>query len=373
MVILHIVAPAEFGGLERVVQMLAGGLRSHGHDVHVAAVLPAATAGEPFLAPLASAGVFMHRIPVSARAYRRERAAIAALCRAVRPDVVHTHGYRPDVVDAGVARHLQIPVVTTAHGFTGGPLRNRVYEYLQRRAFRRFDAVVTVSRSLTAHLMRAGVSKSRIHTVPNAWHRRAAALDRATARRLLGLPPEGFVVGWVGRLSGEKGPDVLVDALPHLNDVPLEVSVMGSGVEQRSLERRARELGVADRVRWHGIVPEAERLFAAFDVCVLSSRTEGTPMVLFEAIAAGVPVVVTNVGGVPDVVSREEAVVVRPGDPAALAAGIRDVYDHTAAAARRAEGARVRLEREFAVDPWLDRYVDIYRLVTQRAAAPVAA
>jgi len=373
MVIVHVVAPAEFGGLERVVQMLGGGLRGLGHEVHVAAVLPAAATGDPFLAPLSGAGVYTHRIVVPARAYRRERAAIAALCRAVRPDAVHTHGYRPDVVDAGVARHLRIPVVTTAHGFTGGPLRNRVYEYLQRRAFRRFDAVVAVSRVLAADLTRARVPQSRIHTVPNAWRRRAPALDRATARRLLGLPPEGFVVGWVGRLSGEKGPDILLDALPHLNDVPLMVSVMGTGVQQLLLQRRARELGVADRVRWHGIVPDADRVFAAFDVCVLSSRTEGTPMVLFEAIAAGVPVVATDVGGVPDVVSREEAVVVRPGDPAALAAGIRDVYEHTAAAARRAQEARVRLEREFDVGPWLDRYVDIYRLITRRAAAPAAA
>ena len=96
-------------------------------------------------------------------------------------------------------------------------------------------------------------------------------------------------------------------------------------------------------------------------------------MVLFEAIAAGVPVVATSVGGVPDVVSREEAVVVRPGDPAALAAGIRDVYEETAASAQRAERARIRLQRDFDVGPWLERYVDIYRRVTQRAAAPVAA
>ncbi len=182
MVIVHVVAPAEFGGLERVVQMLGGGLRGLGHEVHVAAVLPAAATGDPFLAPLSGAGVYTHRIVVPARAYRRERAAIAALCRAVRPDAVHTHGYRPDVVDAGVARHLRIPVVTTAHGFTGGPLRNRVYEYLQRRAFRRFDAVVAVSRVLAADLTRARVPQSRIHTVPNAWRRRAGLADSAARR-----------------------------------------------------------------------------------------------------------------------------------------------------------------------------------------------
>ena len=90
------------------------------------------------------------------RAYLRERAAIARLLREVRPDVVHTHGYRPDVLDAGVARGQGIAVVTTVHGFTGGGWKNRVYEWLQCRAFRRFDAVVAVSRPLVGLLERRG-------------------------------------------------------------------------------------------------------------------------------------------------------------------------------------------------------------------------
>ncbi len=373
MVILHVVAPAEFGGLERVVQMLGAGLRGLGHEVHVAAVVADAATGEPFLAPLSDAGVHTHQIVVSGRAYGQERAAIAALCARLRPDAVHTHGYRPDVIDAGVAQRCGIPILTTAHGFTGGPLRNRIYEYLQRRAFRRFDAVVAVSRSLADRLAQAGVRRSRMHTVPNAWRRPAPSLDRAAARRMLGLPEEGFVVGWVGRLSGEKGPDVLLATLPHLNSVPLTLSVVGAGMQQRSLETLARELGVADHVRWHGVVPDAARVFAAFDVFVLSSRTEGTPMVLFEAMAAGVPVVTTDVGGVPDVVSPEEALIVGPEDPAALAAGIQDVYERTALAARRAHAARVRLEREFGLGPWLDRYLDIYELVARGVSTTAAA
>jgi glycosyltransferase involved in cell wall biosynthesis len=363
-VIMHVVAPAEFGGLERVVQLLGRGLRGLDHSVHVVSIVPDSATVEPFLAPLAEAGVHTHPLVVPVRAYRRERAALADLCRQVRPDVVHTHGYRPDVVDAGVARRLGIPLVTTVHGFTGGSMRNRFYEWLERRAFRRFDAVVSVSRPLTDRLTGAGVRKSRIHTVPNAWQRIAPPLDREAARRALRLPLDGFVVGWVGRLSAEKGPDVLLEALPHLNDVPLAVSMVGDGVQRASLQARAGKLGVADRVHWHGVVPDAGRVFAAFDVCVLSSRTEGTPVVLFEAMATDVPIVTTRVGGVPDVVSSDEAVLVRSEDPVALAAGIRAVYEDRAAATRRARAARVRLEREFGIGPWLDRYEGIYRLVS---------
>ena len=363
MVIVHVVGPAEFGGLERVVTMLATGMRGLGHDVHVTAVVGGVGAARAFLAPLEAAGVGTRVLEVSARAYLTERAGIADVCRELRPDVVHTHGYRPDVLDAGVARRLGIPVVTTVHGFTGGGWKDRLYEWLQCRAFRGFDAVVAVSRPLVERLRGAGVPASRLHEVRNAWSSPGPLLDRAAARRALGLPPGGFAIGWLGRLSREKGPDVLVEALRHLHDLPLIASVVGDGVMRSSLQTQAGALQLNGRVRWHGAVPDAARVLAAFDVCVLSSRTEGTPMVLLEAMAAGVPIVATAVGGVPDVVSPREAVLVPPDDPIVLADRIRDVYQNQAAAQERARAARARVERDFAVAPWLDRYEAIYRLV----------
>jgi glycosyltransferase involved in cell wall biosynthesis len=286
--------------------------------------------------------------------------------------VVHTHGYRPDVVDAGPARRLGIPTVTTVHGFTGGDWKNRLYERLQRRAHRSFDGVVGVSRPLVEQLIRGGIAPRRVHFVQNAWEATAPPLDRLAARRALGLREEGFVAGWAGRLSAEKGPDVLLDALVHLTDLPVSVSFLGNGQERRSLVARARRLNVERTIRWHGIVPDAGRLFAAFDVFVLSSRTEGTPMVLFEAMAAGVPIVATRVGGVPDVVSPAEAALVGADDPTALAAAIHAVYRNTLAAQQRARAARARLERDFSVTPWLQRYEAIYAAVARGAPAPVS-
>src|SRR5437879_3131737 len=302
------------------------------------------------------------------RAYWRERRAVAALCRRIRPDVIHTHGVRPDVVDASVARKLGIPAVTTVHGFTGGGWKNRCYEWLQRRAFRRFGAVVAVSRPLVEGLARAGVPRARIHEVPNAWYETSPPLDRTAARIVLGLPQDGFVVGWVGGLSQEKGPDVVLDALLRVADLPLVVSVVGSGSERLRLQARARARGLSGIV-WHGSVPDAGRLFRAFDVFVLSSRTEGTPIVVFEAMAAEVPVVATRVGGVPDMLSSAEAVLVPPGDPGALEAEIRAVYRHPAAARGRGRRARERLEKQFSVEPWIERYDAVYRLVARHAAA----
>jgi len=373
MLILHVVAPGDVGGLERVVALLALGQARSGEDVHVAAVLDRANGRHPLLDTLGGGGVTTHPIVLPGRAYWRERAAVLELCRGLRPAVVHTHGYRPDVVDAGVARGLGIPIVTTVHGFTGGGWKNRLYERLQRRAYRRFDAVVAVSRPLVAALVRGGVPRHRVHWVQNAWQETGPRLDRSVARRALGLPEDGFVVGWAGRLSHEKGPDVFLDALAHLTDLPVSVSMLGNGQEHGALAARARELGVERYIRWHGLVPNAGRRFAAFDVFVLSSRTEGTPIVLFEAMAMGVPIVAARVGGVPDVVSPAEAALVAPADPGALAAAIRSVYRDAAAARERARRARERLLKDFTVPPWLDRYDAVYRLVSRTTpAAPVA-
>jgi len=359
--VLHIVAPTEVGGLERVVHALASGQRAAGHRVVVAAVLGRSAADHPFVQPLVDADVEVVPLPLAPRAYLRERAAVVGICRRVRPDVVHTHGHRVDVVDAGAARRLGLPTVTTVHGFTGGDWKNRLYERLQRRAFRRFDAVVAVSRPLAADLVRAGVPAGRLHMVPNAWSGRGDTLPRDSARSALRVAPRQFHIGWVGRLTAEKGADVLLAALGHLGDLPLSVSVLGDGRARHELEALAARRGVANRVHWFGSVPDAARLFAGFDVFVLSSRTEGTPIVLFEAMAAGTPIVATAVGGVPDVLSSREALLVPSDDPVALADAVRCVWADAVAAATRARRARERLATGFALPPWLASYDRVYR------------
>jgi len=349
--------------MERVVEALAAGHQRRGHRVAVAAVFTPGRAEPPLLASLRRSGVDVHPIQLPGRRYLRERVTIGRLCAALRPDVVHTHGYRPDVLDAGVARRYGAPVVTTVHGFTGGDWKNRLYEYLQVRAYRRFDAVVAVSRPMTEQLARAGVPAERIHCIPNAWAGEAPTLSRDAARRALGLPATGFVIGWVGRFSREKGPDVLVQAMPWLADLPVTAAMVGDGPARAAAQAQATRLGVADRIAWPGAVPDAARLLPAFDVFALSSRTEGTPIVLFEAMAAGVPVVASRVGGVPDVVGDAEAVLVPGENPRALADALRGVIADPASAGARAGAARRRLETEFAAEPWFEQYEGLYRAV----------
>ena len=298
----------------------------------------------------------------------RERTALAELCRKHRPAIVHTHGYRADLVDGGVARSVNAAAVTTVHGFTGGGARNRCYEWLQCRAFRRFDAVVAVSKPLVSRIVQAGVSADRVHFVQNAWRRSKPPLARTTAREALGIAPRQFAIGWAGRVSHEKGLDVLIDALGRLKQLPFQLSVIGDGPERAPLEQRARDLGIGERIRWHGFVPDADALFAGFDALVLSSRTEGTPMVLFEALAAAVPIIATKVGGVPDLLQEDESVLIEPEHPAALAAAIQQLFEQPCASRARACIARKRMTDADQIGPWIDGYNAVYS-AARRAAA----
>src|SRR2546422_832099 len=176
--VLHVLAPGDVGGKEAVVSALLLGTRGSTVEARVAAVVPSGRLGCPFITPFRNAGVEAFTIEVPRRGYVQERAEVARLCRRLRPDVVHTHGYRADVLDAAIARGLGIPVVSTVHGFTGGDRRNRFYQWLQRRALRRFDAVVAVSRTLMNDLAEGGVPRERLHYVQNAWHPPEPALDR---------------------------------------------------------------------------------------------------------------------------------------------------------------------------------------------------
>ena len=362
--ILHVLAPTREGGLERVVTMLSA---MRAESAHVAAVVePGTERDHPFTGGLESRGVPVSRIVVGGRSYLAEYRALRELIARVKPDIVHTHGYRSDVIGSAAARRAKIPSVSTVHGFTGGNLRNRINEWIQCRALRGCAAVIAVAAPIVNRLVAAGVPRSRIACIPNGFSREDQ-LERSVARERLGIEEGKLVAGWVGRLSSEKGADVMLQALKE-TDHRWSVSMIGDGPARESLRTLAARLGVGDRVTWHGAVSGAASLFSAFDAFVLSSRTEGTPIVLFEAMDASVPIVATTVGGVPDVITDADALLVPPDDPSAIARALRAIQENRAAARGRSIHARERLTSAFSDSAWADAVDAIYRAAADRAA-----
>jgi len=358
--VLHVIAPGPVGGAESAVLALTSGLREQGVEAAVLAL--ADSSSGPFIERMQAAGVPVEVVHAPGRQYLRDLRGVRAAIRARSASVLHTHGYRADIIGALASHAEGIASVATAHGFTGGGWKNRLNQRLQVAALRRHSAVIAVSAPLAAELGRRGVRAERLLTLKNAWRAPSATLpDREAARGLLGLPARGPVVGWVGRLAWVKAPDVGLEAFAASGRDDATLSFVGEGPDRPALEAAVERLGLAGRVRFHGMLPDAWRVLRGFDALLLSSRSEGTPMILLEAMHAGVPIVSTAVGGVPDLLDERTARLVPWGDVPALGAAIAEVLQGPAAAADRATAARARLELDFAPDVWVARHVELYR------------
>lgn len=358
--IVHLTAPAQYGGLERVVGGLAAATAARGHRVVVFAALSPGTPLPAWLADLRAQDVIVEPFHVGNRAYLRERAEVRRLLQRERPLVAHTHGYRSDVLHRGVAHGLRIPVVSTAHGFAsqrGSGLS--LNERAQVWSWKRFDRVVVVSTPLLEHLVRLGVPRDRLVLIRNGLVAPPVLLARSEARAALGLPQSAHVVGWVGRMSGEKDPKLALEAFAAADFAGSVLCFVGDGPERTACEALAGSLNIRERVRFAGVRTDAATLFAALDCLLLSSRTEGTPMTILEAALAEVPIVATAVGGVPDVVGAD-GLLVGAGDAAALSAALVAVARERSEAKQRATRLRERLIDVDRRADWVGRHLELY-------------
>jgi|SRR5262245_7689089 len=264
--------------------------------------------------------------------------AVARTIDRVKPDLVQSHNIKSHALIA--CTHGRTPWVAFHHGYTTTDLKVRAYNRVDRWALRRATAVVTPCSAFAADLTSAGVDGGRITVVHNAV-RPLVPMDAAAARRALCLESDHVVVA-IGRLSREKGHDVLIEAcaaLPRSLRERTAVVIAGEGPERARLARLAAVRGV--RLRLDGHRDDVRPWYAAADVFVLPSRSEGSPNVLLEALAAGCPIVATRVGGVPEIAEDGvSASLVAACEPRGLASAIEMLLTTPALATRLAEGAR---------------------------------
>ena len=266
---------------------------------------------------------------------------LLSVCRTIRriaPDVVQSHNIKSHALVACTRGHRRW--IAFHHGYTDTDFKTRAYNRFDRWPLRCADAVVTTCAAFAGSLSCAGVDGRRITVVHNAVEP-PPPIDPVHARRALQLD-RGYSVVAIGRLSREKGHDVLVDAcaaLPPALRERITLAIAGDGPERAPLLQRAAARGV--RLRLDGFHEDVRAWYAAADVFVLPSRSEGSPNVLLEALAAGCPIVATSVGGVPEIAVDDVSARLVPAEqPQRLAAAIEAVLTTPALARRLAEGAR---------------------------------
>jgi len=323
MIIVHLTASPFFGGPERQMLGLARSLPLAYQSVFLS--FPERGLCRPFMDALRRDGFEALVLKENSPRYVASVREIASFLRDSRADILLCHGYKPDLLGLVAARQVGIPVVSVSRGWTGETLKVRVNEALDRLSLYFMDAVVCVSEGQAGKVRRLGVPSARLTVIRNAINvDRFAGVDPAYRNSLQGMfaEPRSLVVGAAGRLSPEKGFANLVAAAAMVirEDPRIGFVIFGEGRLRGELEQQINTLGLAGKVILPGFRDDLDNYIPAFDLLALPSYTEGLPNVVLESLAAGVPVVATAVGGVPEVVQDGiSGYLVSPGDPDALA------------------------------------------------------
>lgn len=263
-----------------------------------------------------------------------------SMVRHVNPDILESHSLKSHAVIWLSGLWRSIPWLAYHHGYTATDRKVRIYNHADHFTLHAADRVVTVAEAFIPILIRRGVDPTKVRVVRSAIETPQAAGpdEKGTMRQSLGIPKTARVVLSVGRLSQEKDVEVLLRAFARLagpSDPNTMLLIVGDGPERQRLERIAAGLGVSNRTRFAGQVPDPSRYYAAADVFALPSRSEGSPYALLEAMAASLPIAATAVGGVPEIVSHGvNGLLVPSGNSQAMAAAIERLLTDSVLARR---------------------------------------
>ena len=378
--ILRVIARLNVGGPALHVAYLADGLATYGYETTL--VAGDVAKGEESMAFVAEGrGVELVRIGGLSREVAPVRDVLAAfriarMIRELRPDVLHTHTAKAGAVGrvaallAGNARPGVIVHTFHGHVLRGyfGRAGTALFRFIERRLARRTDALVAVSPQVRDDLVAMGVAprsqfvvvRLGIDLIPRV----RSDADPADTRRVLGIASDRFVIAWFGRMTAVKRTDDLLLVLERLRwrGVDALLLLVGDGIDRVRMEERAKALGLARHCLFVGYQREVARFYAVADAVVLTSENEGTPVTVIEALAAGRPVVATDVGGVTDVVrDGEDGFLVPVGEVGEMAERLEELARDPEL--RRAMGARgaTRIVHRYAVARLVDDIDRLYR------------
>jgi len=351
--IAHVVDSMEVGGAETLVSQMCHLQRDEGHDPRVYAIGNLGPLGERMrtegFAVQANLG---RHLPDALRTFFR-------IFQESHPDTVHLHNPTPTVYAAMAARMAGVPsIVSTRHSLVGPP-RRHIVELKYACAATCCDWIAGICDATTSNM-------KSIHSVPARKivrvYNGAVPLERVAKNH---WPPKtGFTLVYVGRLAPVKNHALLLNAFrTALLSMPeLRLWMVGDGSERRRLESLAAELGLSAQVTFWGEQLDVAPFFSAADAFIMSSKSEGLPMSLLEAFSLGLPAIVTDVGGMAEVVGLAKAgLTVSVTDPAEMAAAILRLAASDAERAQFSSNAIEAFHARFTLLKMVDAYMDLYR------------
>ena len=359
------------GGPEKTLLNSPRFLRD-GYDVRLAYLRPEGDPDYDMPARAREMGVELMDIPERGPVDSRSLRQLCREIRAFRPEILHAHDYKTNVLAYLLGRWFRIPVMTTVHGYVerGGILE--AYYLMDRWALHRMDHVIAVSADLFSLLAKLRIPASKRSLIENAIDTTAYVRQGTSVleKQRLGLNSELLAVGAVGRLAPEKGFDLLIQGVDLLYRAGLnfELLIVGEGPEKERLQSLADRTLRPDRIHLLGHRSDMSRVYQSMDLFVLSSLREGLPNVLLEAMALEVPVVATRVAGVPRLIADgQNGLLVDSGSAHGLAQAIRRLLQDETLRHVLGKAGRARVEECHSFEIRMSKVRAIYDNLLSRA------
>lgn len=372
--IVHVSKVTGIAGSENHLLYLLSGLREAGVDVHLIVLQEPRRPVPDYIQRLNELSIQATAVPIYHHIDPTLPLRLARQFRVLKPDIVHTHLIHADLHGSLGAWLAKVPsVISTRHN--DDPFRGLLPMKLQTRALDRiFDEYVAISDFLRQYATRVEkLPPEKITTIHygqpptnspprdgNSSNRLLVSLDIAMNESLIAV---------VGRLVKQKGIATLLDAFAHVVDELPKTTllVVGDGPLRGKLERRARSIGIGDRVRFTGWRNDARDIMSLSNALVVPSLWEGFGIVTLEAMACAKPIIATSVGALPEIVlDGETGWLVPPGDPDALAHALLYTLRHPDEARQRGQRGYQRLADDFSAEKMVGQTLDVYQHILQR-------
>ena len=363
--ILFVIDGLEFGGGERVFLQLAAGLKDR-YQVFAAAMPEGSFENE-----LKRLKIQFLPVDISRRISFKPICQIKDIIRSNKIDLVHSQGARADFFARMASRiagvpHILCTIAMPIEGFDIGPLRKKIYRFMDWLLERYVERFIVVSDSLQKTLIRRrGISSQRVVRIYNGIELDQYRPDAeyGNLRKEWGVPEDFPLIAAIGRMVWQKGFEYLIEAIPAITKTfpKAKILVVGDGPLRKSLEALSEELRVKDNVIFTGFRSDIKEMLAAIDILVIPSILEGFPMITLEAMAMAKPIIATRIDGIVEQISDgEEGILVPSGDPDALAKAIIKVLTDTKSGKTIGLAARKKVEQEFSVEKMVAETEKVY-------------
>lgn len=364
--VMHLIAAMNIAGAEKVVMNLLSQKEVSPYELKVTSFVRVSDdAGMKFINEVSESGVVTDQIPIRFGWDIRDIFNLLRIIRRHKVRLLHTHGYKSDIVGIIAGKLAGVPVVATAHGFIGDDTRLRRNEKLGLFFLRYAGKVISVSDNVRELLEQSGVPSRKIISLPNAidfsYFTREADID---FRAEWGTGSNEILVGSAGRLSSEKAHTNLIKAfaaLPENLRNGARLVIAGIGPCRESICQTAEDFGLRERLIMAGFVRDMRSFYRAIDIFCLPSLTEGLPLSFLEAAASGKAVMASRVGSLATLIeNNKDGFLVEAGNVEELTAGLTRLIESEEIRNSMGRTLREKLKSGYDIDNWAKRIFELY-------------